>query len=254
MCKVNERRGSQLQSDEQQVTRLADASCDQKLTDSDPAPSDLRSSDMRRALDSVAKVNPADWVRRVVPLVDAYRVGSVIPDHFSAYVRIEHEAIPGHRRRSRQLTDKMIRVLYPLLRDATTTPDQCWFCVWGPGGHLRAHTLRHPLRGSTNAPRSPIATHRLGCSLRRDSLGSQLGLPRAFHLYSSKLSDIGPVRGFPWALTPDVWWPEDHAWCVASEAHLTWSYLGGDRSFIDSVCADPLLEAREVRPCDPVSL
>jgi hypothetical protein len=88
--------------------------------------------------------------------------------------------------------------------------------------------------------------------LGSDPEESQLGLARAHHLYTAKLSDIGPLRGFPWSLTPDLWWPEDRAWCVASESNFTWTYFGGSCSLIDSVCAHPRLKAHEVRPEDPV--
>jgi hypothetical protein len=200
---------------------------------------------------SAANLLSADWLQKGLPNIDPYKVASVFPDQFAAYARIEHKA---QGRTSRQLPEKTIRALFPLLRDATTTPDRCWFCVWGPGGHFRAHTLLHPFHGSTSAPRrGPMTRHRFRRWEGPSASQNQLGLCRTFHLYTTKLSDIGPLRGFPWSLAPDVWWPDDHAWCVASEAHFTWSYLGGCRRLIDQVCAHPLLDGQEVRPDDPVA-
>ena len=63
---------------------------------------------------------------------------------------------------------------------------------------------------------------------------------------------MAPLRGFPWGLTPDLWWPEDGAWCVASETDFTWTYVGGSRSLIDALCEHPQLVAREVRTEDPI--
>jgi hypothetical protein len=223
--------------DEHFVPGRVDVLSDAELSGPDSRSSLITQAPERATFEAHADVDPTDfdpanWLIKGLCAVDDYRIGSVIPDSFSAYARVEHERGPGHRRPSRQLPEQALRIVYNLLSDATTTPERCWFSVWEADRRLRARTLRHRLRGPTE---------------------NQLGLPRAFHLYMGKLSDLGPLRGFPWGLTPNLWWPEDRSWCVASETDFTWTYIGGSPSLISSVCEHPQLLAREVRPEDPVS-
>ncbi|MDQ2942123.1 MAG: hypothetical protein M3R21_00435, partial [Candidatus Dormibacteraeota bacterium] len=42
---------------------------------------------------------------------------------------------------------------------------------------------------------------------------------------------------------PNLWWPEDRAWCVASEIDHPYSYVGGSSALIKEVLADPAIEA-----------
>jgi len=51
----------------------------------------------------------------------------------------------------------------------------------------------------------------------------------------------------PWdAQSPNLWWPDDHAWIVATEIDYAWSYVGGSQHLIDRVVSDDLLEAMPV--------
>lgn len=52
--------------------------------------------------------------------------------------------------------------------------------------------------------------------------------------------------------TANLWWPQHHGWCVASEIDLPWTYLGGPESLIETVLADTRLEAMPARPEDPI--
>jgi hypothetical protein len=40
-----------------------------------------------------------------------------------------------------------------------------------------------------------------------------------------------------------LWWPEDRAWCVATEIDFAWTYIAGDRGLVESLTSDPALEA-----------
>lgn len=52
--------------------------------------------------------------------------------------------------------------------------------------------------------------------------------------------------------SPNVFWPDDHAWCVATEIDLDSTYLGGTMKLISDVMADERLEAVPVDVTDPV--
>ena len=111
-------------------------------------------------------------------------------------------------------------VLVPLvdcLRGATSTPDRCFFAVWEGWG-------------DTVFPRS-----------RRPSLH----LPhRRYHIFT------GPLEGALTSLSAisfchrsaNLWWPSDHAWCVATEVDRAWTYVGGARRDIDRLLAESHVE------------
>jgi hypothetical protein len=43
---------------------------------------------------------------------------------------------------------------------------------------------------------------------------------------------------------PNLWWPVDRAWCVASEIDLPWTFVGGSTKLIDAVIGAHDLNAR----------
>lgn len=50
--------------------------------------------------------------------------------------------------------------------------------------------------------------------------------------------------GFPfWGYSPNVWWPEDRAWCVATDIDLYDTYVGGSVECVQAVLDHPDLEA-----------
>jgi hypothetical protein len=52
----------------------------------------------------------------------------------------------------------------------------------------------------------------------------------------------------PWHQSANLWWPDDAAWCVATDIDLMSTYIGGSRDAIAAVVAHPELEAAEVPP------
>jgi hypothetical protein len=47
---------------------------------------------------------------------------------------------------------------------------------------------------------------------------------------------------------PDLWWPEDRAWCVGGDTDLKSTYVGGSEACIASLLAVPGLEVHPVEP------
>lgn len=179
-------------------------------------------------------LEPAEWIAPAVLPFDretSLRVGSVIPTGFDAYVRIDHGHLTGIPDEDLQVEGSIPRDLIApvvaVLRGCTTTPEHCWFALWegwgdvppvpGPLLHLpgRRHVL---LRASLDAVTRPLV-----------------------HLDGS--------AGYP--QTPQLWWPRDRAWCVATEIDLPWTYVGGDEECIARLADDPRLRARRVSPEDP---
>jgi hypothetical protein len=217
-------------------------------------------------------VAPAAWIADgLAPFGQG--VGSLIPDGYEAYARVLHPAMaPGFTHRSVRwaevaawsgrilhgaaqfgalsrpragggagpapwdgnpphqggLFEVDAQTLAEVLRAHTSTPDTCWFCLWNGYGFLS------PPASATflGDPRLPLVR-----------------LPhRDYHLLA------GPVEAaarFQWGLAPpprlqdgpNLWWPEDRAWFVASEIDLDSTYVGGSAELVARLLADARLEA-----------
>ena len=114
----------------------------------------------------------------------------------------------------------VIEVLIEHLKLATTTPELCYFALWDGFGEY----------------------------LLPPGVGPKLELPnRSYDVF------YGPVEAARTSLSDiswshrsaNLWWPADHAWCVATEVDLPWTYVGGPRDCIAAILADPRLEAVE---------
>ncbi len=67
----------------------------------------------------------------------------------------------------------------------------------------------------------------------------------------------GPIEGATCFRTsrfqsPNLWWPQDRSWCVASEIDLPWTYIAGPRELVGDVLAATRLEALVASPDDPI--
>jgi hypothetical protein len=50
-----------------------------------------------------------------------------------------------------------------------------------------------------------------------------------------------------------IWWPDDRAWCVATEIDFDWTYVGGSQECVAAVLGSPDLEALPARLSDGVT-
>jgi len=71
---------------------------------------------------------------------------------------------------------------------------------------------------------------------------------------------MGPVDALaesmfdpPWWQTPNLCWPDDHAWCLASEIDLDSTYLACSASCRDAILARPEIEAFPIDPSTGIS-
>ena len=77
---------------------------------------------------------------------------------------------------------------------------------------------------------------------------------RKYFLFTARVDDVPSfaIGGFP--QTPSIWWPDDRAWCVATEVDGYDSYVGGSQACIDAVLASELLRAGPIAPDTPISV
>ena len=203
-------------------------------------------------------VSSAAWIGpRLHPF--GQDIGSVIPGGFGAYARLFHPVGVDESRRERwsevaartgrivhpEMQFHMIaaprgqtpsvdynrrnqprmgtlhlghrRILVDHLRKATTTPDRCWFAMWEGLGGLNDGGVRERVQ-----------------------------LPsRNYLLYSGTIDRAleTPMDPFPFDQSPNLWWPEDRAWFVATEIDFDSTFVGGDKGLIAELVTDERLEA-----------
>lgn len=125
------------------------------------------------------------------------------------------------------LPPDVARPLWRTLAAHTTTPDRCWFAVWEGFGCLRADVRSAPAFDIPN---------------------------RQLHLFSGPIQAIEATFGDPsYHQSANLWWPEDRAWCVATEIDFVTTYIAGSRAAIAAVVGHAELESDEVESSDGVA-
>lgn len=131
-----------------------------------------------------------------------------------------------------------------VLQEHPITSEHCWFCLWDGlwAGRKGPRQLRpRPLWYSRLLPRVPACPGSDPCPspIRSPRRPPQPGVPPL-------RGPISAVRAFvdSEGQTPNLWWPQDRAWCVASEIDLPWTYVGESAALVASLLAEPWLEAQ----------
>jgi hypothetical protein len=216
-------------------------------------------------------VTPADWLHdALLPwrgLNQILRIGSFVPAVYPAHARLLHAAYRGDERvRWSEIAAETGRRLYAgtrynelvgwdlhvdlqkppkpwrepepgtmardqcvelidALRTRTTTPDDCWFAVW------EGYSWTDIDRGG---PR--VRLENRNCVLFRGPITGATAFGSDYGLFQS----------------PTLWWPDDRAWCVASDLDIYSTYLAATRDTVAALVDHPTLEVFECRPSDSI--
>ncbi|MFE5963871.1 hypothetical protein [Streptomyces sp. NPDC056463] len=161
--------------------------------------------------------------RRVAALTDWYEV--IGADRF--YQNAQEYGLPGvwdEHPAEGPTPVGVARVLAPVLARHTATPERCWFGLWEGYG-------RREWAGTPTFP-----------TPERDEI-----------LLSGPLADVlTPERADPFTELPDLWWPQDRAWCVGGDVDLVSTYVGGSEELIGELLRTPGLETHRVAAGDRV--
>jgi hypothetical protein len=146
----------------------------------------------------------------------------------------------------------LLRILCATLAEHTTTPRSCWFCLWDGYGWLYGSPSVAIMgrRGSIPVPPAFPAEVLEGPRVRlpgRDYLLFAGSLAAA-----TQLGWTDPYGSF-FPQSPNLFWPQDHAWCVASEIDLFCTLVAGSDALAEALVGDPRLEAWRVQPADPIA-
>ena len=236
------------------------------------------------------EASQAGWIKdRLAPFDDGI-VGSEIPTGFASYARILHplrpypdgrlvrwaevaawsgrelrpdsefhsiafpaeraSAFPWNAARPRKgtLDPADLSTLTNILRQHTSTPERCWFCIWegyGWGGRAVA-VLR---RQGEPALEPPKPVDPIPADVRR---ARPVELPeRNYFLYVGPIEDAMAFQD--WHQSPNLFWPDDRSWCVASELGRTSSYVGGPDALAEQLVRSEGIEALRTDPSAPTS-
>lgn len=218
-------------------------------------------SDERRDPAAVPATSAATaaWVIEGVRSFD-YTVGSLVPVGFQAYARVFHPARCHHGRepvevRWTDVASDYGRVMHPLAEWGSLTgtwsgidPERRRIWDEAPStGQPPARLVRG--LAEVLAPHTQTPEH---CSFgvwagwagieERLAAAARFSLPnRPMLLLTGPVTAADAVE--QWGEPPNIWWPEDRAWCVASEIDLMSTYVGGSASCIAALLADERLEA-----------
>jgi hypothetical protein len=214
-------------------------------------------------------VEEAGWLEERLAVPIGSKVTSIVPDGFEAYARLLHPAqredggdvrwaevagwsqaelkpnaqfhsvaLPAEAGEDElpvclppirgSLSDRDVADLSRLLRDHTATPNECWFCLWEGYAWQGRDTDPIPME-ALDGPR--VTLHR-----------------RDYVLYCGAVEMAEAIED----QSPNIWWPADRTWCVASEISLPWTYVGGSQEMIDALLALDGPEALPAGPDDPV--
>ncbi|HVE91883.1 MAG TPA: hypothetical protein VNE62_06250 [Actinomycetota bacterium] len=135
---------------------------------------------------------------------------------------------PAHERPAHALDEKQTLRLVELLESFTRTPEDCVFALWEGYGPT---SVRY-----SSMPRVHLYRP---CVLFRGPMGA-IG---SFHFEA-------PQGGHEWWVPPNMWWPSDRSWFVASDLDYTSTFVGGSRECVDTIQRDPSFEVFEVGPTD----
>ena len=115
-------------------------------------------------------------------------------------------------------------ILAEILRDWTTTPQRCWFCVWdGYGWDGGVLCLAASDGAAAAEPSSGRRPDPVPADVRG---GSRVELPnRDYLLYCGPVEAALATVGLGGEHhVANLWWPQDRAWFVATEIDLAWTY------------------------------
>jgi hypothetical protein len=157
----------------------------------------------------------------------------------------------------------LLAILCGVLARHTNTPESCCFCLWEGYGWLdetQQATVVFTKTDSSSQESIPArAADLLSPVLRAAVLNApRVNLPgRDYLLFEGPLeaaAELGCTLGDELFIpqSPNLFWPQDHAWCIASEIDLFCTLVAGSNELAESLIGDARLEVWRVFADDRV--
>jgi hypothetical protein len=152
---------------------------------------------------------------------------------------------PGDNPARGHLPPHVLAPLCDVLADHTSTAASCWFCLWDGYGWIHGGPSVAVLRsGEPGAP-----------ALSREQIdGPRVAHPgRNYLLFAGRLhAAVSLGHGFD-AQSPNLFWPQDRAWCVASEIDFDSTLVAGSHTLVNALLQAPELDSWPVAPHDSLA-
>ena len=180
------------------------------------------------ALEPVQWLTVAEWSGRVYhPLMSFEGISESAAGH-QAGARPWRED-PNHG----SMEEETATELAAFLSRFTRTPEHCYFGVWEGYGQYSGGTAMLTSDGRGR----PLGTPRDIRQAQRVR-----GVGRNYLLYSGRLEQIVEFYCNFLSEPPNIWWPADHAWFVATDIDLDSTYIGASQECVDALLHHPALE------------
>jgi hypothetical protein len=162
------------------------------------------------------------------------------------------------------LSPHLLKALCAAVSVHTGTPESCYFCLWEGYGWCRdtgGQSIVFTPIGYSGPAEEPFGYTDSVPEFIRRAVASEwrVHLPGRDYLFFEGAiegaTDFGSYLTAEYFIpqSPNLFWPQDHAWCVASEIDLYCTLVGGSKVLAESLTANPALEAWRVFPEDPVT-
>ncbi len=161
---------------------------------------------------------------------------------------------------------ELAQTLWPLLGQHTKNPNTCFFAIWEGFGGLpnfireapafeipgrRFYLFGAPLWTVKKSMYTGATYDDMGESFAvMVSNGEKMPSPKEIR---EMLRDLPKPEAPIVDQRPNLWWPEDHAWCVATEIDLNTTYIAGTQALIDTLLAHLELETYPAQPSDKIT-
>jgi hypothetical protein len=131
--------------------------------------------------------------------------------------------------------------LADFLANFTDTSQRCFFAVWEGYAQFAAgaEVMICSFSESGAEPKVSVPEPQVPVPPAEVLTAERLtGVGRDYVLYAGPLS---AVTSFHWD-SPNIWWPEDRKWCVATDIDLDSTYVGGSEACIEALVNDARFE------------
>lgn len=165
----------------------------------------------------------------------------------------------GAKPRLGDLDHRVLSALCDRLAEHREDEPHCYFCLWeGHGGLEDYGWLERDSREDPNAGARKVAIQDRHIFTTDEISRSRLYLPgRDYVMFAGPLRSALRIGSFVtewfWPQSPNLFWPADRTWCVASEIDFDSTLVGGSVRLIDAILHTPELDAWTVTADDSLA-
>jgi hypothetical protein len=212
-------------------------------------------------------VSKAEWfTERRDPWMQLCSIG---PSGFARYARLFHPVEPHDEPSDAatllnlegDLDAEVLQRLTGVLAEYTETPDECYFGLWDGFGDIYGGSsvaVAFSVDEAADLTTAPTVAPAFPPHVIE---GPRLRIPaRDYLLFRGPLDEAGQwgaadlLPGWPRTInSPNLIWPADQAWFVATEIDLPWTGIAGSAALIEALRADAALDVEETRPSGELS-